>query len=278
MEVFFADDSQQSARREGIGKLVAFGGIFLDESTLRPLHASIDEIAASYGIPKGEELKWSPKNNSWIYKNLIGEARKSCYSQVLQKARDLKARAMVVVWDTGRTGHKPEDALEKCMHYAFERIEMHLDDRKSAGIIVADKPGGGKDQEEDLLSEFLERVQSGTEYVVPKNVSLNVLTSPSHLVRQLQLADLVVGITTAMVEGQYDYAQPLFEIIRPMFIQNYYGFSGGAGLKLCPDDLINIYHWVLKEDVYCKVAKSSGISLPKSGAAYETNEFKIKNG
>src|SRR5216684_5273372 len=86
MEIFFADDSQQSGAREGMGRLVAFGGVFVPDSALRPLHTAIDGIAGAFGIPKGEELKWSPKKDSWIYKSLLGEDRKNCYRQVLQAA------------------------------------------------------------------------------------------------------------------------------------------------------------------------------------------------
>jgi hypothetical protein len=61
MEVFFADDStQRECRREGMGPVVGVGGILVEESALQPLAAALDEIAVRFGVPKGEELKWSP--------------------------------------------------------------------------------------------------------------------------------------------------------------------------------------------------------------------------
>lgn len=48
---------------------------------------------------------------------------------------------------------------------------------------------------------YLNRMTIGTDYVKRDRVLLNILTTPSHLVRGLQLADLVTGITTAAVAG-----------------------------------------------------------------------------
>ncbi len=274
MEVFFADDSKQKGIRDGMGKIVSVGGIFLEETRLRALTDAVNEIATAFGIPEEEEIKWSPKKGSWIYKNLKGDDRQDCYTQILKATASLDARAIVIAWDTGRTTLKDEKALEKCLHYLFERIEVHLGKRSSCGLIVADRPGGGKKQEDEMLGGFLEKVQKGTEFVVPKNVLLNILTTPSHLVRHLQVADLVTGVTTAMVAGQYKYAKPVFNSIRGMFIENHCNTSGGTGLKAFPDALINLYHWVLGETVFWKVGKNAGITLPYTSFPYAENEFK----
>src|ERR1700733_7134272 len=58
------------------------------------------------------------------------------------------------------------------------------------------------------------------EQVDPDRVLLTVLPTPSHLVRHLQLADLVTGIGTAMVCGAYEYAGPLFPRVKPLLIRN----------------------------------------------------------
>ena len=79
-----------------------------------------------------------------------------------------------------------------------------------------------------------------------------------------------------MVCGQYRYAAPLFEYVRPMLIQNYLGTVGGAGLKLFPDELTNVYHWVLKEDTFWKVGRNSGFGLPDSHFSFAVDEFKAK--
>lgn len=272
MELFFADDSTQKGVREGMGTLVAFGGALFPEEAVRPFATSVNAVAESFGVPPGDEIKWSPKKGSWIYENLKGNARSECYSQILRVAQSLGVQALVVVWDTGRTTLQSERAFEKCLDFAFERLSVNLSKRKEQAIIVADRPGGGKRQEEGLLQNFLDRVESGTEYGVPDWCSLNILTTPSKLLRQLQLADLITGITTAMVAGQYKYAKPLFGEVKSMLIQNHVGTIGGTGLKLFPDALWNLYRWVLGEEHFWKVGRNIGVPLPFDNLPYITDE------
>jgi hypothetical protein len=118
---------------------------------------------------------------------------------------------------------------------------------------------------------LLGTVEWGTDFVPPGRVPLNILTTPSHLVHELQVADLVIGITTAMVAGETKYPEPLFEIIRPMFHKNSSGYAGGAGLKLFPNALLNLHHWVRKEDTFWKVAMNSGWTLPWHDWPYAVN-------
>lgn len=268
MEVFFADDSTQKSVRKGMGTVVALGGVFVDESNLRPLTARLDEIANAAGIPEGEEMKWSPRKGTWIHEKLHGDARTDCYRKVLEAAVEHEARAIVICWDTGRTTLKGAKAFDKCVDYLFERMTVHLEKRNANAILVADRPGGGKDQEEQFLSDFVQRVQSGTVHVSPDRVLLNVLTTPSNLLRHLQLADLVTGITTAMVCGLDRFAGPLFPIVQKLLIRNHLGSVAGTGLKLFPDQLLNLYLHVLGEDTFWRVGKGAGVGLPYAKFPY----------
>ncbi|KXK01432.1 MAG: hypothetical protein UZ17_ACD001001655 [Acidobacteria bacterium OLB17] len=255
-----------------MGQLVAFGGALFPEKSVRPFAEMVDSIAESCGIPARDEIKWSPKKGSWIRENLVGDARTDCYRQIISAARELGIQALVIVWDTGRTTLKGEKAFEKCLDFAFERLSVNLSKRNEHALIIADRPGGGKKEEASFLENFLNRVESGTEYSMPEWCSLNVLTTPSKLLRQLQLADLITGITTAMVAGQYKYAAPLFEEVKPMLLRNYDGTIGGTGLKVFPDSLWNLYHWVLGEEVFWKVRESAGIELPMERLPYATDD------
>lgn len=272
MENFFADDSTQKGVRPGMGPLVAFGGALFPEFAVRPFGSQINEILAAFGIPADDEVKWSPKKGTWIYENLKGNDRTECYRQILHSASALGVRALVIVWDTGQTTLNAEAAFEKCIDFAFERLAVNLSKRNEQAIMVADRPGGGRKQEDGLLSNFLSRVEQGTEYSVPNWCALNILTTPSKLLRQLQLADLITGITTAMVAGQYRYAPTLFQDLKPMLIRNHYETIGGTGLKLFPDTLRNIYRWVLEEDVFWKVRHNFGTSLPDKAQPYCQDE------
>lgn len=273
MEVFFADDSTQKGARQGMGKVIGLGGVLVGEGALRALSADVDRVAGEFGIPTGEELKWSPHKGSWIYENLHGGDRTACYTQVLQAALAHNVRAIVICWDTGRTWLQGKDAFKRCVTFLFERMTMDLEERDSHAILIADRPGGGKDQEEEFLSDFVTHVQEGTEYVDADRVLLNVLTTSSHLLRHLQVADLVTGITTSMVCGSYDYAAALFPYVQPLLIKHRTtGAVGGTGVKLFPRELINIYRWVLSEKFYHTGGGATSYRLPDPTCPYSANE------
>ncbi len=254
--------------------VIGFGGVLIEEQALRPLAAAIDQIAKAFEIPDGDELKWSPKKGTWVYENLHGSVREQCYKQILTAGVEHGVKAIVICWNTGHGLKGPADAFNTCVGYLFERLSVNLEQRNTAAIVVADRPGGGKDQEEEFLSNFVERVQNGTDYVVPDRVLLNVLTTPSHLVRHLQLADLVTGITTAMVSAMDDYAGPLFPLVQKMFITNNMGGVAGTGLKVAPNGLENLYHWVLNENLFHKGGGAISYRLPSSNLPFATNPTK----
>jgi len=104
--------------------------------------------------------------------------------------------------------------------------------------------------------------------MVPDSFAVNMLSLPSHMTRHLQLADLVVAITTAMLSGQSKYASAYFDLVRPMFLQNTFGYIGGTGVKVYPDSLINLYHWVLGETEFSKASMMSAWPLPVKGILF----------
>jgi hypothetical protein len=118
MQVFFADDSTQKSSRAGMGSVIGLGGIFVAQNCLRPLAAAVDAIASEFGIPKGQEVKWSPRKGTWIHENLRGDAKRDCYVRMLQAASAHNVRTVVVCWDTGRTWlqvkTRSKDALGSC--------------------------------------------------------------------------------------------------------------------------------------------------------------------
>src|SRR5260370_33062183 len=67
MEIFFADDSgQRTCNRGDMGPLVSVGGVLVDEAAIQPLALALDNIAAKFGLPRGEGVKWSPSRGSRI--------------------------------------------------------------------------------------------------------------------------------------------------------------------------------------------------------------------
>ncbi len=268
MEIFFADDSGQRGHRGGMGRLIAMGGCLMPETCLRPLKDGIDALCAEFGLPPETELKWSPGRNNWLRDNLKAERRCELIARAVRASRELGGRAIVVVWDTGRTTLQGTDALRRTINYLFERVTMHLEDSKQLGIVICDRPGGGRQEEDALIEDVVDTMEKGTPYVASTQVALNLLTASSHLSRHLQVADLIVGCTTAMVAGETQFAIPVFAEVRPMLIKNALNFAGGTGLKLFPNSLINLYFYVLGETAYATVATNSGISLPWRGLPY----------
>jgi len=262
MDIFFADDSVQTGFRKGQGKLVGFGGIFVKETELRGLSDDVDAIAKRYGIPAGVELKWSPPPANWIHANLVDPDRPACYREVIDAANARGVEALVSVVDLGRVNWSPTKALFECTKYVWERVEMHLNRPPRTGLIVADRPSGGAREEDALLTEFLAMSSVGTGFVLPSNVALNLLTTPSHLLRHLQIADLVTGAAVAAVAGSR-WASSLFPSIQPLLIKNVLGYVGGSGLKLWPWDCVNLYFHVLGESAYTRASAMGGMALPR---------------
>lgn len=264
MRFFFGDDSAVQGRREDMGRLVGFGGILLREGALEDVEEGAAGVLSGFGIPSTTEFKWSLPSDNWIRNNLTAAQQEELRRKLLEVLHDAETRAIVAAIDTARTYFDRDRAERECVMYVFERVTTYL--RGEPCTIVADRPGGGRREEDDFLEWFWERVREGTDFVNPDTVR-HVDTSPSRLSRHLQLADLVTGITTAMVAGEVRYAPPLFsDFVQPMFITNYRGVVGGTGLKLFPDDLVNLYHWVLGERSYSRGA--SGIPLPSNGYPY----------
>lgn len=272
MHFFFADDSASKSSRKGMGKIVAFGGVLLEASNLKPLSKSIDEIAARYGLPPGEEIKWSPRKGSWVYENLKDEARLACYSEILSAAAENKCRAVVVACDYEMRNLKPEWGFERCVTYALERVSTHVTNLKSEAVIIADRPSGGHKEADQFLGAFIEHLESNHNHMLESSFALNMLNAPSHMVRHLQVADLVVAITTAMVSGQVKWALQYFELVKPMFLTNSLGYIGGTGLKVYPDQLINLYHWVLGEAHFAKASVMAGWPLPRPKLLFESSD------
>lgn len=268
VDVLFLDDSVQNAGRPGLGKLIAVGGILVEEDQLEPLRDWVDAIAKAYRIPEGCELKWSPPPENWIHDNLVKANRHNCYATLLDAASKCEARAIVTVFDTGKTTLQGGAALFEALTYTIDRARMQLDNLGRLGLVIADRPGGGADEESRLLQEALELIEVGSRYVAPRRIPLNVLTTPSHLVRHLQIADLVVGITTAMIGDRTRYAAPLFPLVQRILIRNRHGCIGGTGLKVFPNSLLNLYHWVLGEDAYIRAKSGSSYELPWREWAY----------
>ncbi len=265
----FADDARQrTPSRDGMGPLVATGGLIVEDRAVGPLERALDALCRDYRFPPGQEFKWSPRRDQWMYGNLVEARRAEFFTGVLQATAAHGAQAVVVIEDAnqGRAIDDSPSAEVDVTRMLLERVENRFRAGRSEGVIIVDRPGGDRAAEDRFLTGCLETLQSGTRYVKPERIALNVLSTPSHLVRLVQAADLVTSCTLAAVAGEPRYSPPIFTAISPMFPSEL-GRIGGVGVKIHPDYVYaNLYHWVLG-DAHL-VRYNTGVPLPLSTRPY----------
>ena len=271
MDIFFADDAKQNnPSRPGMGPLVAVGGIHVPRESVHPLERELTGLCEEFGFPRAEEFKWSPRRDSWMYGGLTGDRRTEFLRRALQLAANRNVRAIVVIEDTGFRRVNPQVSHEEDVAVLFlERVHNRLHAARTDGIVIVDRPGGVRRDEDEFLAMCLETLQTGTRYVRPERIALNVLSTPSHLVRPLQLADVVCSCTTPLVAGEAMHSPAVFELIRPL-LHSELQRVGGVGLKLHPDArYANLYHWLVGDTHF--VRYPTGLPLPHRSYPYSTS-------
>ena len=201
-----------------MGQLVATGGIHVPSEAVGPLERALDQICADAGFPSGEEFTWSPRRNQWMSDTLVAEASFQFFSKFLEAALSNQTQSVVVLVDRKyKTATNARTYEEDATNLLIERIHMNLASNGTDGIVVTDRPGGGRGQEDAFLASCLETLQAGTRFVMPERIALNVLSTPSHLIRLLQLADVVTSSTLSYIAGEVKYAPRVFGISKPLF-------------------------------------------------------------
>lgn len=271
MDIFFADDSvQRTPTRQGMGQLVAVGGIYVPSESVNRLERALNEVCAKMGFPPGEEFKWSPGRDDWMYQGLTGQPRAALFSEVLRLVREHNVRVAVIISDTkSRHPLKYKGHEDFTILLLIERIEWLASMAGRDVVVVFDRPGGAQAQEENFLARCLETIQDGTPFLRPKRIALNALSTSSHFVRLLQAADLVTGCVTSFVAGENKYSPEVIEAIRPMLAANV-DRIGGFGIKIHPDFWYeNLYHWLFGDSVFWR--GNIGRQLPFTDRPYPRN-------
>jgi hypothetical protein len=246
MDIFFADDSVQRApTREGMNKLVGVGGIYVPSESVNALERQINQLCVAAGFPPGEEFKWSPRREDWMFHGLTARPRTEFSLQVLRASVERGVAAAITISDTASKHPRNCRSHEEfSIQLLIERIEWLAANRGRDVVVVFDRPGGAQADEENFLADCLEVIQSGTPYLRPERIALNALSTSSHFVRLLQTADLVTGCVTAYVGGEPRFSPELMAVIRPMLATNG-DRVGGIGIKIHPDFwYANLYHWL----------------------------------
>lgn len=268
LDLFVIDDSTQNKpTRPGMGKLVAVGSIHAPGENVRDLESDLEALCKKTGFPDGPtgEFKWSPGKELWMHKGLVNVDRTKFYKRALKLAREADCTVMVMMEDATKkpanVGKTPEQDVVLMF---LERVQAVLESWPArAGIVLADRPSA---EEDKFLLACLEVLQQGTDFTVPVNVAFNVVATSSHLVRLLQLADLVTSCSVAFVSGEPKWSPPIFQKILPM-VRTEYDRKGGCGIKIHPDFRYrNLYHWLFGDEDF--VRYQTGWPLPEKARSY----------
>ena len=92
MLISFLDGSKTHDR-----KWVGLGGLVISANSILELEYKFVEKLRSKGVPKNElsidtEVKWSPKKQNWIRKNLNSSKRTELYRELLSIPQELGAK------------------------------------------------------------------------------------------------------------------------------------------------------------------------------------------
>jgi hypothetical protein len=249
--LFLDDAEQKNCSRQRVGRLVAIGGIAVDASRCRALEIALDDLCRkTYDFPVGEPFKWSPNKDHWMRDNLVGDQRQEFFNQVLELAAQHGAIGLVAVSDAtkGLAIAKAKTAEMDVLIMTLERFDLALG--QDVGMIVAARPSGGKRDEHKFLVSCAEAINAGTDYIKFEKFVTTVVTMPFPNSRLLQLADLIVSTSTAVVAGHTEFAGKIFPAVRTILRTNG-GRVGGIGLKIHPDfSYANLYHWLLGDTAF----------------------------
>ncbi len=268
IDFFFADDARQRRpSRNGMGPLVAIGGVKVPGEAVGELEDKLEALCTERGFPPRQEFKWSPGRELWMHDNLTLEARALFFESALALVRRSAGIAHAVIEDSNRRTATGVASPELDVTRLFlERVNNHLQRVGDTGVVIVDRPGGGRAQENNFLAACLETLQSGTDYVKPDRIVLNVLSTSSKFIRVLQAADVVVGCALAFVAGESHFSPRLFPHVKAL-LEADKDRIGGVGLKIHPDGrYANLYHWLLGDSHFWR--GGVGHPFPLKGRAY----------
>jgi hypothetical protein len=258
MDLFAIDDSAQAKpSRDGMGPLVAVGGLHLAGERVREVELALDALCTKFGFPPGEEFKWSPARGSWMRKRLVEQERETFFLEALAVARQAGAAAIVVLEDTNkRPASEASRSHEEDVTMMFlERAHSHMP-RNQHALVVFDRPGGGHRAAFTFLAGCIDMMRTGTAYAKLDRLAL-ALSTDSKLSRLLQLADVIVASATSFVSGETNWSPKVFkEGVLPL-LREEFGRKGGCGLKIHPDFRYgNLYHWLLGDEEFFRFMSS----------------------
>jgi len=244
--VFAADARQSRPLRSGMGPLVAAGGLFVPGEEVPKLEQDVEALCRDYGFPDCEEFRWSPAEDVWMCGNLVGQKRWRFLVEVVGLVGARRALAVVAVHAANCPTFSGATEAEMDVAGAFLGcVEKRLAVRKADGAIMAPAKSGNGAREEGFVGGCLETLLNEVSCVKSSGVTLSALSLPLRRKRLLQLAEMVVSCTTALVGGDEQCSERVFASVKGLLAREG-GRVGRVGLSLHPYYMYaNLYHWLV---------------------------------
>lgn len=188
---------------------------------------------------KRGEIKWSLEHGSFIMEELNDEDRHCLYDSVVGLLSPSEAKYIMVATVNNLQYSFTRNKL-KLIEILLERVQMFLQGQRKVrkepvyALIIGDWETNRK-LETQIAMKCRESRREGTGYIVTDLVIMNLIFTSSWLNPGIQTADVVTGITTAMVARKNKYAGPYWEKVIGSFHRSDEGVINGYGLVLFPE-------------------------------------------
>ncbi|WP_163507620.1 hypothetical protein [Fodinicola acaciae] len=263
MYLVFMDGCEVPApARSGLGAIRAIGGILVPEGEVAGFDSDLRRIRREAGLAPGERLDWSTdgrqRGGCQVQPANDRDRRLHVHTTVLAAAMRRDVRSVVVVADQDVAGR--DDVVRTFLG----GVAAYLQDRDEIAVVVADPV------DEDLTSaarDLAEVRPAEGPYPAETRIVLPVLSAPARQVPHLQVANLVVGATAAVVAGQ-PLGAPLAPLLSRLMARRTAGgmrspqsTAGGVGLVLEPPRY-NLLNWAFGERWHYDTEQRQLVQLP----------------
>ncbi len=221
----------------------------LSASDYRVFQKEIQELNTKYGVPVGEEIKWSDlweiskgKYRVDFLKSFTPDKLKGYYRRFFNRVVDKPSLLFIFTVTCVYTQpcyQAENEVLKFHMQEAFQRIQM---DTRPDGFatMIMDELNQDKVKQ---LKDACHRITVEGDFVKYENVYHGVLTECSSQSTGIQLADYAVGIMNCylrkhlMSRGDYTFATDLYnEFVLPHLRKHANGTIVGYGVREVPSD------------------------------------------
>ena len=222
---------------------------FLSVDDYRVFQGEVQAVDKLYGIPVGEEVKWSDlwkihrgKYRAAFLKGLSEDKLKGYYRKVLHYATTKDSLLFfftVTCVFTQPCYHSESELLKFHLQEAMQRVNMDAQPEDFATIIMDEL---NTDKIKKLKAACHEIAVTG-DLIKYKNIYSGVLTESSSQSPGIQLADFAAGIMNGYLRGallsrgKYEFATELFnKYIEPNLRHHADGRIMGYGVREVPSD------------------------------------------